>query len=224
MINLLDIKLSHLLPTNYVDEKLKALDSVISFSLQLLQKYLDNVNFTVNMDNLPENIIDYLACEYRTPYYDEALDLQTKRNLVKATMLTYQKIGTTNIIKEYLGTLKEDADIAEWYDYGGNPYNFNIFLNVSDNKEIDENLLNDIKNKIEKIKNVRSSLERIELLNSSVYVKNIHCSVASGFQTESNIGNATINDDFSNMTFLADDDCILIDDDDGSVFYYEEGN
>ena len=210
MINLLDIKLSHLLPTNYVDEKLKALDSVISFSLQLLQKYLDNVNFTVNMDNLPENIIDYLACEYRTPYYDEALDLQTKRNLVKATMLTYQKIGTTNIIKEYLGTLKEDADIAEWYDYGGNPYNFKIFLNVSDNKEIDENLLNDIKN-------------RIELLNSSVYVKNIHCSVASGFQTESNIGNATINDDFSNMTFLADDDCILIDDD-GSVFYYEEGN
>lgn len=223
MINLLDIKLSHLLPTNYADEKLKALDSVISFSLQLLQKYLDNVNFTVNMDNLSENIIDYLACEYRTPYYDEALDLQTKRNLVKATMLTYQKIGTPNIIKEYLGTLKEDADIAEWYDYGGNPYNFKVFLNVPDNEEIDENLLNDIKNKIEKIKNVRSSLERIELLNSSVYVKNIHCSVASGFQTETNIGNATINDDFSNMTFLADDDYILIDDD-GSVFYYEEGN
>ena len=136
-------------------------------------------------------------------------------------MLT--KIGTTNIIKEYLGTLKEDADIAEWYDYGGNPYNFKVFLNVPDNEEIGENLLNDIKNKIEKIKNVRSSLERIELLNSSVYVKNIHCSVASGFQNETNIGNATTNDDFSNMTFLADDDYILIDDD-GSVFYYEEGD
>ena len=107
MINLLDIKLSHLLPTNYVDEKLKALDSVISFSLQLLQKYLDNVNFTVNMDNLPENIINYLACEYRTPYYDEALDLQTKRNLVKATMLTYQKSVQQTLLRSTLALLKK---------------------------------------------------------------------------------------------------------------------
>lgn len=223
MINILDVKLSDLLPSSFDTVEIKALNNVVTFSLYLLQKYIDNANFTVNIDNGSEKIIDYLACEYRTPYYDEALDLKTKRNLVKATMLTYQKIGTTNIIKEYLGTLKEDADIAEWYDYGGNPYNFKVFLNVPDNEEIDENLLNDIKNKIEKIKNVRSSLERIELLNSSVYVKNIHCSVASGFQNETNIGNATINDDFSNMTFLADDDYILIDDD-GSVFYYEEGN
>ncbi len=221
MIDLLDIKLSQLLPTNYADEKLKALDSVISFSLHLLQKYLYNVNFTVNLDNVSETVIDYLACEYRTPYYDETLDLQTKRNLVKSTMLTYQKIGTTNIIKEYLNTLNEDADITEWYDYGGNPYNFKAFLNVADNKEIDENLLNDIRNKIEKIKNVRSSLERIELLNSSVYVKNLHCSVAAGFQIEKNIGNATINDSFDNVTFLENDDYILIDDE-GNIII-EEG-
>lgn len=221
MINILDVKLSDLLPSSFDTVEIKALNNVVTFSLYLLQKYIDNANFTVNIDNVSEKIIDYLACEYRTPYYDEALDLKTKRNLVKSTMLTYQKIGTTNIIKEYLNTLNEETDVAEWYDYDGQPYNFKIFLNISENREVDEKLLTDIKNKIEKIKNVRSSLEAIEILNSSNYDKKISCSIAAGVQIETNIGTAIINDDFSGTTFIALDDCILVDDE-GNIFIEEE--
>lgn len=221
MINILDVKLSDLLPSSFDTVEIKALDNVVTFSLYLLQKYIDNANFTVNIDNVSEKIIDYLACEYRTPYYDEALDLKTKRNLVKSTMLTYQKIGTTNIIKEYLNTLNEETDVAEWYDYDGQPYNFKIFLNISENREVDEKLLTDIKNKIEKIKNVRSSLEAIEILNSSNYDKKLSCSIAAGVQIETNIGTAMINDDFGGTTFIALDDCILVDDE-GNIIIEEE--
>ena len=221
MINILDVKLSDLLPSSFDTVEIKALNNVVTFSLFFLQKYIDNANFTVNIDNVSEKIIDYLACEYRTPYYDEALDLKTKRNLVKSTMLTYQKIGTTNIIKEYLNTLNEETDVAEWYDYDGQPYNFKIFLNISENREVDEKLLTDIKNKIEKIKNVRSSLEAIEILNSSNYDKKLSCSIAAGVQIETNIGTAIINDDFSGTTFIALDDSILVDDE-GNIFIEEE--
>lgn len=221
MINILDVKLSDLLPSSFDTVEIKALNNVVTFSLYLLQKYINNANFTVNIDNVSEKIIDYLACEYRTPYYDETLDLKTKRNLVKSTMLTYQKIGTTNIIKEYLNTLNEETDVAEWYDYDGQPYNFKIFLNISENREVDEKLLTDIKNKIEKIKNVRSSLEAIEILNSSNYDKKISCSIAAGVQIETNIGTAMINDDFGGTTFIALDDCILVDDE-GNIFIEEE--
>lgn len=221
MINILDVKLSDLLPSSFDTVEIKALNNVVTFSLFFLQKYIDNANFTVNIDNVSEKIIDYLACEYRTPYYDEALDLKTKRNLVKSTMLTYQKIGTTNIIKEYLNTLNEETDVAEWYDYDGQPYNFKIFLNISENREVDEKLLTDIKNKIEKIKNVRSSLEAIEILNSSNYDKKLSCSIAAGVQIETNIGTAMINDDFGGTTFIALDDCILVDDE-GNIFIEEE--
>nr|DAH38876.1 MAG TPA: tail protein [Bacteriophage sp.] len=221
MINILDVKLSDLLPSSFDTVEIKALNNVVTFSLYLMQKYINNANFTVNIDNVSEKIIDYLACEYRTPYYDEALDLKTKRNLVKSTMLTYQKIGTTNIIKEYLNTLNEETDVAEWYDYDGQPYNFKIFLNISENREVDEKLLTDIKNKIEKIKNVRSSLEAIEILNSSNYDKKLSCSIAAGVQIETNIGTAMINDDFGGTTFIALDDCILVDDE-GNIFIEEE--
>lgn len=221
MINILDVKLSDLLPSSFDTVEIKALNNVVTFSLYLMQKYINNANFTVNIDNVSEKIIDYLACEYRTPYYDEALDLKTKRNLVKSTMLTYQKIGTTNIIKEYLNTLNEETDVAEWYDYDGQPYNFKIFLNISENREVDEKLLTDIKNKIEKIKNVRSALEAIEILNSSNYEKKLSCSIAAGVQIESNIGTAMINDDFGGTTFIALDDCILVDDE-GNIFIEEE--
>lgn len=221
MINILDVKLSDLLPSSFDTVEIKALNNVVTFSLYLLQKYINNANFTVNIDNVSEKIIDYLACEYRTPYYDETLDLKTKRNLVKSTMLTYQKIGTTNIIKEYLNTLNEETDVAEWYDYDGQPYNFKIFLNISENREVDEKLLTDIKNKIEKIKNVRSSLEAIEILNSSNYDKKLSCSIAAVVQIETNIGTAMINDDFGGTTFIALDDCILVDDE-GNIFIEEE--
>lgn len=221
MINILDVKLSDLLPSSFDTVEIKALNNVVTFSLYLMQKYINNANFTVNIDNVSEKIIDYLACEYRTPYYDEALDLKTKRNLVKSTMLTYQKIGTTNIIKEYLNTLNEETDVAEWYEYDGQPYNFKIFLNISENREVDEKLLTDIKNKIEKIKNVRSSLEAIEILNSSNYDKKLSCSIAAGVQIETNIGTAMINDDFGGTTFIALDDCILVDDE-GNIFIEEE--
>lgn len=221
MINILDVKLSDLLPSSFDTVEIKALNNVVTFSLYLMQKYIDNANFTVNIDNVSEKIIDYLACEYRTPYYDEALDLKTKRNLVKSTLLTYQKIGTTNIIKEYLNTLNEETDVAEWYDYDGQPYNFKIFLNISENREVDEKLLTDIKNKIEKIKNVRSSLEAIEILNSSNYDKKLSCSIAAGVQIETNIGTAMINDDFGGTTFIALDDCILVDDE-GNIIIEEE--
>ena len=221
MINILDVKLSDLLPSSFDTVEIKALNNVVTFSLYLLQKYINNANFTVNIDNVSEKIIDYLACEYRTPYYDETLDLKTKRNLVKSTMLTYQKIGTTNIIKEYLNTLNEETDVAEWYDYDGQPYNFKIFLNISENREVEEKLLTDIKNKIEKIKNVRSSLEAIEILNSSNYDKKLSCSIAAGVQIETNIGTAMINDDFGGTTFIALDDCILVDDE-GNIFIEEE--
>lgn len=221
MINILDVKLSDLLPSSFDTDEIKALNNVVTFSLYLLQKYIDNANFTVNIDNVSEKIIDYLACEYRTPYYDEALDLKTKRNLVKSTMLTYLEIGTTNIIKEYLNTLNEETDVAEWYEYDGQPYNFKIFLNISENREVDEKLLTDIKNKIEKIKNVRSSLEAIEILNSSNYDKKLSCSIAAGVQIETNIGTAMINDDFGGTTFIALDDCILVDDE-GNIFIEEE--
>jgi len=221
MINILDVKLSDLLPSSFDTVEIKALNNVVTFSLYLMQKYINNANFTVNIDNVSEKIIDYLACEYRTPYYDEAFDLKTKRNLVKSTMLTYLEIGTTNIIKEYLNTLNEETDVAEWYDYDGQPYNFKIFLNISENREVDEKLLTDIKNKIEKIKNVRSSLETIEILNSSNYEKKLSCSIAAGVQIESNIGTAMINDDFGGTTFIALDDCILVDDE-GNIFIEEE--
>lgn len=221
MINILDVKLSDLLPSSFDTVEIKALNNVVTFSLYLMQKYINNANFTVNIDNVSEKIIDYLACEYRTPYYDETLDLKTKRNLVKSTMLTYQKIGTTNIIKEYLNTLNEETDVAEWYDYDGQPYNFKIFLNISEKREVDEKLLTDIKNKIEKIKNVRSSLEAIEILNSSNYDKKLSCSIAAGVQIETNIGTAMINDDFGGTTFIALDDCILVDDE-GNIFIEEE--
>lgn len=190
MIDLLDIKLSQLLPASFEDEKLQALNNVITYSLRLLQKYIDNVNFTVNLDNVSENIIDYLACEYRTPYYDDTFDLKMKRNLVKATMLVFQKKGTPGVIKEYLKLLSNEVDVVEWDKYDGDPYNFKIFITVPNNSEITEEMVVDICEKIEKLKNLRSNLEEVDLLKKLENEKTLAVVTGSCFTTQKNIEDA----------------------------------
>ena len=39
------------------------------------------------IDELPERILDVLAVELRTPYYQESMNLETKRNIIKRTLL-----------------------------------------------------------------------------------------------------------------------------------------
>lgn len=190
MIDLLDIKLSQLLPASFEDEKLQALNNVITYSLRLLQKYIENVNFTVNLDNVSENIIDYLACEYRTPYYDDTFDLQMKRNLVKATMLVFQKKGTPGVIKEYLKLLSNEVDVVEWDKYDGEPYNFKIFITVPNNSEITEEMVADIREKIEKLKNLRSTLDEVDLLKKLENEKTLAVVTGSCFATQKNIKDA----------------------------------
>ena len=53
-----------------------------------------------NLDELPERILDILAVELRTQYYDTALPIETKRTLIRNTLLWYKKAGTLSALRE----------------------------------------------------------------------------------------------------------------------------
>lgn len=118
---------------------------------------------TVNfIDALPENILDVIAVEWRTQYYDQSLDISVKRELVKNTFLWHEKAGTVSAVKELIATVFGEAKLEEWWDFEEGeqePGYFDIVTNGTSVFDQMERFLNMIR----MVKNVRSHLRNIRV-------------------------------------------------------------
>lgn len=79
-----------------------------------------------NLDELPERILDILAVELRTQYYDTTLPIETKRTLIRNTLLWYKKAGTLSALRELVESVFGECQIREWFDYDGEPGHFRL--------------------------------------------------------------------------------------------------
>lgn len=131
-----------------------AMSKVIRFSV--------TTSLYANVDNLDEDLLDLMALELRTQYYDEDMDIQTKRKLIKNTLAWYKKAGTPAAVAELVAVAFGEGKVEEWFEYGGDPYMFRIVTNASLTPEM--NALFD--QMIKKVKNTRSHLESITIIRT----------------------------------------------------------
>ena len=109
----------------------------ISYALEAeTKRVLDSADQTLTsagIDKLPEKILDVLAVELRSPYYDETFDIDRKRLIIKSTLKWYMKAGTPEAVKEFINALFGSGDIVEWFDYTEAPYTpgtFDVIVNT----------------------------------------------------------------------------------------------
>ncbi len=156
-----DIRLNDLLPNSISnDEIIKELSSALSNELQNITNNIDKILFYPNILELPEDIIDLLAKQFQVSFYDVlGLDLATKRELVQNSIIWHKRKGTKAVMQEMIGVLYDrNCIVQEWFEYGGNPYYFKVFI---DNIPFNETDLENILDIINTLKNVRSHLESI---------------------------------------------------------------
>ena len=108
---------------------------------------------------MPEKILDLLAIEMRTQYYDEELEVEKKRVIIKNTLTWYQYAGTPSAVEELVKVVFGEGEVLEWFQYGGEPFHFKIVTNAD--LMPGANVLFD--NMIKKVKNTRSVLESIRI-------------------------------------------------------------
>jgi len=160
MISLYDGQLTDILPPNFKnDHKVIALSHAIQ---KLTQHLLDQIRKTAiyaTIDEQPDEVIDLMAAELRTNhYYDQRLDIQTKRELVKNALSWHTYAGTPAAIEEMLSTVFGEGTIEEWFEYGGEPYNFKVHINGI----LRPGMFDDFEQLIKKVKNTRSRVEDVE--------------------------------------------------------------
>jgi len=153
MIDIHDGELKDLWPNEKSPEFL-ALSYAIKLQIAHLLVLSTKVGVSYDIDDLNEEVLDYMAVELRVMYYDQALPLDTKRTLVKNALSWRSHAGTTGAVAEMLQTIFGTGDVVEWYEGGYKPNEFRVVVDARSTPETAEQ----ISRIISRVKNVRSHL------------------------------------------------------------------
>lgn len=167
MIKFKDGQITDLLPPNMAKNvEMQCVSYALQKQVQKIMALADQTRTVAMIDQLPESILDILATELRTPYYQESMGLKTKRNIIKRTLLWHTKAGTPSAVSELIEIVFGEGGVVEWFDYDEPPYTpgtFDIVTNAQMTEEIAEYFLTIIR----RVKNTRSHIRRI-LINRAM--------------------------------------------------------
>lgn len=110
-----------------------------------------------HIDELPEELVDILAQDFKVDWYDFNADLATKRNLLKDSFYVHRHRGTRSAVETALSDIWPNSKLEEWFEYAGDPYHFRVILTAEYSQDEQVRALE----AINKAKNVRSVLDAI---------------------------------------------------------------
>ena len=115
------------------------------------------------INELGSKELDVIASLIGIPWYDDAADIQTKREVLYGYENVVSISGTADAVKYALKDLFGDVEVIEWPDYCGEPYHFK--LNVND--KLTEDNTKRFQSVVDSAKNVRSIMDSIEAIRKS---------------------------------------------------------
>ncbi|TEB13354.1 phage tail protein I [Pelotomaculum propionicicum] len=121
------ISLLDLLPQSLKgDPDVEALAKALDPELQAVSAAIIECVLLPRVDELPEEVVDYLAWQLHVDFYDPNYSLAVKRTLVKQSIPRHRKKGTPAAVEELATTVFGSARVIGWYEYGGDPYRFRV--------------------------------------------------------------------------------------------------
>lgn len=160
MISYYDGQLADIMPASVMGSpEAKALSHALQQACRLLYRYSQRLYIYASLDEQPEEVVDLLALELRTQYYRNTLDLETKRRLVKNTLVWHMGAGTPEAVEELVATVFGEGEVEEWFEYGGQPYCFKVRTDAI----LTEGMADYFSKMIRQVKNARSHIDSVEI-------------------------------------------------------------
>lgn len=195
MINIKNISLRDEIPQNLLrDPKVSNLADALTRSIEKSASWIDKINYTINLRNLPEVIIDYLLWEMHIGPYEGLILSKTfeeKVNLYEEAIDLHRTKGTPYAIEQVLKIVNLKGDVLEWFEYDGKPFYFLVELDVAN----EFNNIDDVRRLVLEYKNTRSWFEGFvillslgtEYLQNDSYNYDVIFNACGHFQGEKNI-------------------------------------
>lgn len=159
MINLYDGGIYEMWPDASSPEA-QAYSYALQQAIALVTGYADRSRCYCMIDELPEAAVDYLAVEMRSMYYDQGMDLNRKREIVKGTLRWYTYAGTVSAINEMVDVILGGSGIVEWFDFEEPPYTPGTFDIITE-AQMTQELADTVAAIVQKVKNVRSHIRKV---------------------------------------------------------------
>lgn len=161
MIDFYDGQLTDILRAHNITDspEVQALSLALRGAMRMLHKFTERLYIWCSIDTAPEEVIDLLAAELRTQYYDPQMPLETKRELVKGTIPWYMADGTPAAVEELVTAVFGEGKVTEWWEYGADPYWFKIETNAL----LTEDAVARFSELVRRVKNTRSHISAIDV-------------------------------------------------------------
>ena len=161
MIDLKDSLFIDILPGHLETAEVRALAYAIGQQVRQICSYADKSRTYAALASTPSAVLDVLAAELRTPAYDEALPVETKRELISGTLTFYTHMGTPAALEQLISTLFARGRVSEWYDYNGSVYHFKVQIDIAADT-VDDARRAQVQAWVNQYKNQRSILDSSE--------------------------------------------------------------
>lgn len=147
------------------DETMQALAKVFIDQInKIVVENLNNVLIYANLGELTEGILKQLAEDFSVDWYDDSFVLEQKRRIIKNAMLVQRTKGTAGAVETALSDTYKNSSLVEWFEYGGRPFYFRVYLSASESG-MEADTLSKVIEKIKTYKNARSHLEKVYVEN-----------------------------------------------------------
>ena len=150
-----------LLPSALVhDPSMMALAEASAGALEKRLAEIDRVRVIANIDGLDEDLLDILARDFKVDWWDGNYSLEEKRRTLKDSWRVHKTLGTKAAVETAISAIYPETKVAEWFEYGGEPYHFKLYIDVS-HEDIHSERHRRVLERMNFYKNLRSHLDSI---------------------------------------------------------------
>ena len=133
MRSLQDVRLYELMPavlanTPHAKGLAAAMALIQAYTVQQVQA----TQFYTGLEQLPECSLDALAKSLNVQWYDFSFDVSTKRRVLQTAISVRKYAGTPYAVRQQLAGIFGDAELEEWQDWGGEPGQYRVSVNITD--------------------------------------------------------------------------------------------
>lgn len=143
------------------------IDDAVSRAINILLDRYDALDVAAVLVCLVERqsdlVLEYLAWEHHIDFWERATTREAKIAMINACYDAHRYKGTRYGMEQLFTLLDAPGAVAEWFEYGGDPYYFRVDL-VWRGRPWEPSSPDTVLDLIERLKNVRSWLDRLRVI------------------------------------------------------------
>lgn len=121
MVDLFNGRITDLLQNESAyNSEIQALAHSLLLEKRRIMAEADKTRTLAMIENLPEEILDVLAVELRSPYYTEDMTIEQKRDVITNSLVWFYKAGTPAAVSEMAAAVFGSGQVVEWFDFDPN--------------------------------------------------------------------------------------------------------